>query len=969
MKKFLIAAILAGIAIPSMAQHKHGQDYSVSVFRNNQPNSNRKAAAETNARAVQAFPKWAITVDNATGLIKDIYGPGISLPGSSLAEKTRQCMDKQLRDLGVTPSEWVLDRTTQNELGGWITYKQVLNGHDVAFSRLSFRFTADGRLVRIQMKNYGSPQATAPTLSMNQALDAALANMPGATVTTKSIKPEWAWFPVPSANGYDLHPAWAFNIDGTDGDRDEMKLRGFVDATDGTVLYRVNDVKFDYDLTVNSMVRMDGFVTPPSVAPLPHLRVTINGTNYFTDNLGFFADQGITLPQATTIPLRGRWSVVKDSPLDSIPVMIENVTTQGTTFTYPTTGLAQSQHINAYYHTNVVHDFMKSHYPTFTGLDIALPTNVDVNGNCNAFYNGNSINFYKAGGGCASFAEIGDVVYHEYGHGINDKFYDSVVGDGMENGALNEGYADVWAMCITDTPILGLNGIGNGFIRRYDGLPRKYPQDINGQVHNDGEIIAGAWWDTRLNIGNVDTMARIFAESLYDTPDGPEGTEGEVYHSALIAALMADDDDANILNGTPHFLEIVTAFAEHGIYLLSDAELSHGEMWNPIEYMDAPINATLQITYQPFLKDVQVKYRVRPATTWNTITMATTNSIDFTAQIPGQSRGSIIDYYFVVRDTLEFPDAYFPAGYHPDMPANRSNIPYQYGTHLMGQVYQNFNDNATDWVVGNFPGQAGLLSDNATSGKWVHAIPIGSYANGLPSQPNNDHTTGATKCLVTGNALSVNSAVGAADVDNGRTTVLSPLIDITNFDNPVIEYFRWYSNNRGSNPNTEQWLVRIGTPNSPIWYNVESTYVSDQSWRRRIFRVRDYISASNQIQLAFIAEDLANNGGAAVEAAIDDFLVYSTDWALGVENVTAPARATIFPNPSDQLVHVQLSNNSLANGSIGIYDLTGKKIIETPIENGKTDYEFSTRELASGTYFLLVKSDKMAQSQKLTVQH
>ncbi|MBK8338895.1 MAG: hypothetical protein IPK99_02270 [Flavobacteriales bacterium] len=48
---------------------------------------------------------------------------------------------------------------------------------------------------------------------------------------------------------------------------------------------------------------------------------------------------------------------------------------------------------------------------------------MDVAGTCNAFYDGGAINFYEEGGDCQSYAQVGEVVYHEYGHGINDQFY------------------------------------------------------------------------------------------------------------------------------------------------------------------------------------------------------------------------------------------------------------------------------------------------------------------------------------------------------------------------------------------------------------------------------------------------------------------------------------------------------------------------------------------------------------------
>ncbi|MBK8366850.1 MAG: hypothetical protein IPL10_05380 [Bacteroidetes bacterium] len=145
------------------------------------------------------------------------------------------------------------------------------------------------------------------------------------------------------------------------------------------------------------------------------------------------------------------------------------------TNTYSFNANANIRELSAYYHVNIIHDYMKTKFPSFTDMDNALITNVDVAGTCNAFYNGVSINFYALGGGCNSLAQVGDVVYHEYGHGINDKFYQSQ-GASFDNGAMGEGYADIWALGITQSPILGIGFDDTDptvLVRRYD-IKKKY---------------------------------------------------------------------------------------------------------------------------------------------------------------------------------------------------------------------------------------------------------------------------------------------------------------------------------------------------------------------------------------------------------------------------------------------------------------------------------------------------------------
>jgi len=99
------------------------------------------------------------------------------------------------------------------------------------------------------------------------------------------------------------------------------------------------------------------------------------------------------------------------------------------------------------------------------------------------------------------------------------------------------------------------------------------------------------------NVGSTDSMAKLFAETLLsDKPDGANGTEGVVYYEMLIGALVNDDNDANLANGTPHMPEIVKAFAKHGIYLLQDITVSHNEIDHQPAGTVTKVNATATVT-------------------------------------------------------------------------------------------------------------------------------------------------------------------------------------------------------------------------------------------------------------------------------------------------------------------------------------------------------------------------------------
>ena len=103
-------------------------------------------------------------------------------------------------------------------------------------------------------------------------------------------------------------------------------------------------------------------------------------------------------------------------------------------------------------------------------------------------------------------------------------------------------------------------------VRRYDQNKKVYPQDLVGEVHADGEIIAGAFWDTYLNLGSMPQMIDLFKYTFDAAPDGPNGTEGIIYTDVLLEVHYDDDNDNDLFNGTPNDNAIIQAFALHGIY-------------------------------------------------------------------------------------------------------------------------------------------------------------------------------------------------------------------------------------------------------------------------------------------------------------------------------------------------------------------------------------------------------------------
>lgn len=977
MRKLVSVLCLLAIATGVRAdehEHEHGLTYSVYQNTRGMSAATAEKIAKTQEQGRAFLTGWNATVDRISGEFRDMYGPAVQVAGSNNLEKAQLLMSSKLSAMGINAADWYVTRNSHVGHAAFVDFAQKIDGHKVAFANLQFRFTKDGLLQRVKTKNYGQPEpGAAPTISANDALQtkAMTSDYSAYTLTGKEILPEWEWFPVPTQAGYELRPAWAFRVTGIGAYEMPFDVKGYIDARTGDLLYRINEVNTTFDVQVKGQVFVTSPLAPSGEVLMSDMRVEIGGNNYVTDDTGYVSVPSANAPLTATYVMRGPWATVRrNTTSGSIPEFGVSMANSGTVYKLPALDSTTQNYraVSAFYFANKVHDFMKGYWPTFTGMDMPITTVVDRSGaTCNAYYNngGFNMNFYTPQTSCRAFSVVGDIVYHEYGHGISYRFYQAQ-GSSFQNGALGEGNSDVWSMAINRDGIVGEGArySGNGSIRDYTGAPKVYPQDIVNEVHGDGEIIAGAWWDVAINTGSVDTMTKLFTLTFYDVPNGPTGSEGEIYHDILISALMNDDDDNNLGNGTPHFKEIIDAFARHGILLLGDATIKHKEVAHQPVNTPTTINAELTLTNPAFFDKLRMLYRLRTSSTWDTVVMNNTSGNMYSGQIPGMPGGSIVDYYFTADDVIQASSYGLPMGYDPAfLVSDEVTIPYQYGVGLTSiRVKQDFEGNIDGW-------QLGIASDDATAGTWVNEVPVGTFDGSLPVQPGADNTSGSGKCLVTGNG---SSSTSLADVDNGKTTVVTPVFDLPFFE-PVIEYYRWYSNDRASTRNlrNDYWSVEIRNAKSQIWRRVDYTRQSDQNWRRRIFKVNEYLGTPEQVQMRFIAEDKIDNGATQngqniIEAAVDDFIIYEGA-PLSVEEAQAAVNANVYPNPADGTVHISLPREG--EGTATLMDVTGKVIAQLQVVKGQKEYTINTASVAAGTYVLLLQTDFAIQSTRVVVNH
>lgn len=292
--------------------------------------------------------------------------------------------------------------------------------------------------------------------------------------------------------------------------------------------------------------------------------------------------------------------------------------------------------LTAYVHTMVVKNFVRT-LSDVPWLDDPIPVNVNIDDTCNAFSDGNSINFFLRGGGCENTALIADVVYHEFGHSIHSQSI--IPGVGAFNGALSEGISDYLSSTLTND-----SGLGRGFflddepLREFDpdGFEYRWPED-RGSVHGEGRIIGGALWDLRKRmiekLGPIEGVAyvdRVWYETTRRAVDIP---------SMYPEALLLDDDDGNLLNGTPNACDINAAYGPHGLFNPGPA----GERVT-IDATGVSLELSLpNFPGCPIVSSPALRFRRQDTTDEDTVEMQLAGTNRYTALLPQVDPGTVLE--------------------------------------------------------------------------------------------------------------------------------------------------------------------------------------------------------------------------------------------------------------------------------------------------------------------------------------
>jgi len=787
--------------------------------------------------ALAALPGWRVMWDRDTDVPLRLWGPSLAAPNTSKDASAAELVARQLLGNyiavlapGATASDFVLvaNHTSPSGEVRTVGFAQRALGVPVVGGSIAFTFSHD-RLVMMSSTalpnvSVRMPQSALPIARIASAAKGWLGQS-GYVVDVKAHG-DRVIVPIVRSRGTAGSPRIEYRVAESvivEAQRVPGAWDVWIDANSGAPIARQTQLHWASG-TVSFDVpdRYPGGARSAKPAPLATHTVggaavtsTLDGTVTWAGTAATTVAPGLVGPIVKMTNKAG--ALVTDS-LTLQPG--GNVTWSKATDEYSDAQLI------AFVATSTAKQYAKAKLnPTLAWLDAQIPVFVNEQQTCNAYSTGNDIHFFRKSNQCENTGRLTDVVYHEFGHSLHANSI--IPGSGSFDSALSEGLADTLAAAITHD-----HGMGRGFfmndqpLRDLDppGMEKKWPDDATGEPHDDGEIIAGTLWDlrkaleTKLGPAAGDAqLLKIFYGIMQRASDIP---------SSYLEALVADDDDGDLANGTPNQCDINAVFAAHG---LADPSVTLG--------LAPPVREgyKVSITIKPPAQTACPPPAVTGATlTWKPAggtpsdVALSANGELWSAQIPTQPDGTVVTYKVKVM---------LADGSSLSYPQNAADPEYQmYVGNVESLWCADFESGLGDWTAGGTP---------ANGVEWQAGAPMG-----LGGDPKQAH--GGTNVL----GIDLGGDDGLYSPDTTQY-VESPEIDLAGHTQVRLQYYRWLNVEDGVyDPAT------IAVNGTTVWQNLTSqdnmaagTSHTDREWRFHDVDLSQYTS-TGKVKLRFqIASD------------------------------------------------------------------------------------------------------------------
>ena len=945
-KRLFTASVLAAIAAPVFAQAPQAETPStLEAGVANGPLVLEASAAWNATHGAE----WRTVQDSQTGFVRFLYGGhtesvGASVSDADLVDLALVHLGEAYGMFGIDPNGLVLDGVTFLPLGmvgttdkTTVQFRQVLDGVSVERGLVTALFDQSGRLLSLDtvgLPDVLLPTATRPTRDIENAEALAIQTFSEAT-GLPALDIEVLGLEIVQEELGKLRQgtlAWRIRVGNQVQGTEPQAFIYAISATGARRVVKSDNQIHYFDVGGNAQVLAtpgigpDTAGNPPVLFPAGYMRVTSPqaGTT-FTDAFGNFNFVGASGPINATFEFVGTYNNVNNQAGGDYS--LSTSLADGTTNSVLLNGSPSEQvtaQANCHVSINFMRDWTRSVNPADASADFVATSNPNISSTCNAYYNGSSTNYYLAGGGCNNTA-FANVIYHEMGHWMNDKYSSGNGSDGF-----GEGNADVFAMYQSDSPIVGADFFGPGTDIRNGENTKQFCGDSNpgcyGQVHADGEVLMGALWKVRkrLNASLGDAQGDALSDLLFNSWMNAYN-DGQIKTIIETHWLTLDDDDGNIGNGTPHYTDIDAGFTDQGFPGFQLIFVNITDVAGPSDTFDesGPYGVSAKITpnFGTSITSANLFYRVNGGIPFS-VPMSSASGDRFFATIPGQASPNKVEWWIAATNDLGQTNL-FPA----DAPAKTN-----------------------DFTVGDI--QVFFFDDFETTGDngWVHAqiATQDDWMRGTPNGAAGDATSAFSGTRVWGNDLAPSGYNGSYQ-PNVENYLRSPLIDLSGSAGAKLIYQRWLTVEEAI---FDQATILVN--GNQVWQNPLSGNLIDTSWNTHEVDISSFDGQNIQLEWHLKSDGGLEFGGWNLDDVAIQTLKASPTVGLPVyfgsatggstvptiDTAGQPAtlgnnafRATVKNTPSETTVFLGFGFGQLTLPLLGVTQL----ILPTNVFSGQAD--------------------------------
>ncbi len=445
-----------------------------------------------------------------------------------------------------------IDASPADAVEKWVLHYPV-NYQNIPVSHFADVVTfigVDGQVQYLRKRNLpSSVDATTATVQPAAASDAAVSDAGEWAKTAVVSAPETEIWVNPDGSG-----KLAYRIEVTSNDLSNPNARRYWIAAVGqpSILFWENLVTHTHHGSVTGTVWTSSGLPAGPVAAMPVGSLTVNrstGGSAATGPNGLYTFPSGAGAATLSATLSGPNSVIDNIAGAEMSRSVAGSPAAAANLAFNASGEDEMSQTSAFFWTNQIHDMAND---ILAPADLAnLPTRVNVAGSCNAFWNGSSINFFKAGGSCPNMA-YGSVVAHEYGHGIDARK------GGIAHGGYSEGFGDAMSILLLRRSCVGEDFFGAGTcLRDAKDLIMWPPAPADG-VHAQGRRYAGFTWELTQQLKKNYADDTAFGISKQLVLAAAKANPASI-PDAVLLSFIADDNDGSLANGTPHFKELAAA--------------------------------------------------------------------------------------------------------------------------------------------------------------------------------------------------------------------------------------------------------------------------------------------------------------------------------------------------------------------------------------------------------------------------